>query len=94
MRFGIVGVDPQGRLELPDRLVGAALLPVDHAQVVVRFGNVGVDPQRRLELPDRLVEAALLPVNHTQVVVRFGIVGLESAAPTWSLRIASSRRSC
>ena len=61
MRFGIVGVDPQRRLVLPDRLVDAALLPVDHAQVVVRFGIVGVDPQRRLVLQDRLVERPCCP---------------------------------
>ena len=32
----MVGVDPQRRLVLTDRLIGAALLSIDHAQVVVR----------------------------------------------------------
>ena len=63
----MVGVDPQRRLKLPDRLVEAALFPVGQAQVEVRIGIVGVDPQRRLVRPDRLIGAALSPGDQARL---------------------------
>jgi hypothetical protein len=74
VRYGIVGIDPQRRLELADHLLGAALLRVGQTQAEVRVGMVGVRPQRRLELTDRLLSTALLLVGRSQEVVRVAII--------------------
>ena len=72
VRFGIVGLDAQGLLEVFDRLGRPALGKERAGPAVVSFGIVGFAAQGLLEVFGRLGRLALASKHHSPVGVGNG----------------------
>src|ERR1700680_2189140 len=75
MRFRVVGLMLNRRLQFFGRLVKFASLPVQNSERIVRIRQVWLQPDRVLELGNRLVELILQLVGEAQIVVRSCILG-------------------
>ncbi len=73
MRFRVVGLMLNRRLQLFGRLVKFASLPEQNSERIVRIRQVWLQPDRVLELGNRLVELILQLVSQAQVVVQRSI---------------------
>jgi len=74
---GKVRVDPDRRVEIGERLVGIADLPVGEASHVVRLGIFWLDPNGRAVVGDGLVDLVERAIGIAPVVERLGVLRVE-----------------
>ena len=85
VRFGVIGLEPNGLPIGSDRLVKLPLVFQGVAEIAVRFGVIRLEPNGLPIGGDRLVKLPLVRQGVAEIAVRFGVIGLEpNGLPTGS----------
>ena len=77
VRLGVIGLDPQGLLEVGDGFLDLACLRQSDPQIGVRFGVIGLAPQRLFIMPDGIADLTLPHEDSSQIVVCLGVIRLD-----------------
>ena len=77
MRLGVIGLDPQGLLEVLDGFLDLSRSCQSDPQIVVRVGEIGLDPQGLLVMLDGVLDLTRLRQSHPQIGVRVSVIRVD-----------------